>query len=106
VDLNDPDLLIPIRVSELFWSFGSLSDRPQRRGGQLTAGARGSGYLRRGSGQTSSSDELPAGSGRRRCHDDDQGDTASSKTWSASLIACGIGGGRRLEMRRAMMCFG
>jgi hypothetical protein len=31
---------------------------------------------------------------------------ASSPAWPASSIACGIGGGRRLEMRGAMMCFG
>jgi hypothetical protein len=33
--------------------------------------ARVSGYLRRGSGQTSTPAMLLTGSGRRRCHDDD-----------------------------------
>jgi hypothetical protein len=53
----------------------------------------------------SSSDELPAGSGRQRCHNDDQGDTASSKTWSASPISFCAEVEERLEDARAPVTF-
>jgi hypothetical protein len=43
----------------------------------------------------------PVSSGRRRCHDDDQGDTAGSKTWSALSIASRYGVEVRLETERA-----
>jgi hypothetical protein len=39
------------------------------------------------------SGELPAGSGRWRCHDDDQGDTESSPVWSSLSIVSREGRG-------------
>jgi hypothetical protein len=48
----------------------------------------------------------PVVSGTGEITDGAQKDGASSPAWPASSIACGIGGGRRLEMRRAPMCFG
>jgi hypothetical protein len=49
----------------------------------------------------SNSGDAPVSSGRRRCHDDDQGDTAGSKTWSALSIASRYGVEVRLEACRA-----
>jgi hypothetical protein len=68
--------------------------------------ARVSGKARRRCGQMSNSGDAPVSSGRRRCHDDDQGDTAGSKTWSALSIASSSDSEVRLEAVRASVVFG
>jgi hypothetical protein len=61
---------------------------------------------RRGCGQVVDAGEVLVRSGRRRCHDDDQGDTAGSKTWSASSIASSCDSEDRLETCRAAGALG
>jgi hypothetical protein len=56
--------------------------------------------------QVSTSGELPAGSGWRRCYDGDQRGVGNSGAWSSSRFASNRGGERWPEVRRAEMDFG